>query len=77
MTDDELLVYATISIGHYRSISKAISSKQSDVEAMARNSLSVDTTTEVIAAHDLLITGLYDSIPTEQDAIDAVADIGV
>jgi hypothetical protein len=66
-----------MSIDHHKSISKAVSSKQSDIEAMARNSLSANTTTEVIAAHDLLITGLYDSIPTEQDAIDAVADVGV
>lgn len=75
MTDEEFGQYAQMQLVHCKNVRNALNAKANDIEAMARNGLSADTTTEVIAAHDALITGLYDSIPTEQDAIDAVADV--
>ena len=77
MTDEQLARYARMSIDHNKSIAKAIVAKASDIEALDRNNLSASTTTEVIAAHDAVILSLYNTIPTEQDAIDAVADVGV
>jgi hypothetical protein len=71
MTDDQLRVYADMSVDHFRKIQLAITSKRTDEAALAANGLSQPTTTEIIAAHDIIILDLYDTIPTEQDAIDS------
>jgi hypothetical protein len=77
MTDEQLAVHANNQVTHFKKVRKAIASKQSDESALTANGLSEPTTTEVIAAHDAIILNLYNTIPTEQDAIDSLADVDI
>jgi hypothetical protein len=77
MTDEEFRQYAQMQLVHFKKVNKAINAKYDDIDALSRNNLSAPTTTEVVGAHDAVILNLYNTIPTEQDAIDAVADVGV
>lgn len=74
MTDQQLLVHANNQVMHFKKVRRAIASKQSDESALTANGLSEPTTTEIIAAHDAVILDLYNTVPTEQDAIDSFVD---
>ena len=77
MTDKQLAAHANNQVGHFKKIRKALSAKSGDELALTANGISESTTTEVIAAHDAIILDLYNTVPTEQDAIDSLADVDI
>jgi len=72
MTNEQLLMYAQLSISHFKSIRDAINHKARNMLDLERNQITSNTQAEIIAAHDALILDLYNTIPTEQDAIDTI-----
>lgn len=72
MTNEQLLMYAQLSISHFKSIRDAINHKVKNVSDLERNQITNNTQAEIIAAHDAVILNLYNTIPTEQDAIDII-----
>ena len=77
MTDEQLAVHANNQVTHFKKIRKALNAKSSDESALTSNGLSEPTTTEVIGAHDAIILDLYNTVPTEQDAIDSLVDVEI
>jgi len=72
MTDEQLLMYSELSMSHFKLIRNAVKHKFKNVSDLERNSMTDSTKDEIIAAHDAVILNLYNTIPTEQDAIDLV-----
>ena len=72
MTDEQLLMYSELSMSHFKLIRDAINHKARNMSDLERNQITSNTQAEIIAAHDALILDLYNTIPTEQDAIDLV-----